>query len=144
MVEMGCCCCDTVVFVGDDEMINQKLIIMAILLAGLVLVGTAGATTIPTNISTVSNAHLFYTSHITTATLTGSTVSVTYIGPSAISAGGIECALMCPDNMGYNLSVWEGDSDKTFGVWTFQLSDINRTDLNGCFMDMINRTWVLS
>ena len=113
------------------------LLVLALVLA----ICPAMATSIPVNLTGISNRVPFYISHITSATNTsGGVVSVTYIGPSVIAGGGVECALFCPDNMHYNMSVWEGDSDNTFGTWTFVLSNINRMDVNGCFFDMINNS----
>ena len=117
-----------------------RALLLAVVLLGIWLaVGTVSATEIPifTNATHESPVGV-----ITNAKITGSTIYVSWENIPPLGEGdqaGV-ISLYCSDAW---QPYWGGMAYGAGGTWDFTLSDIDRTDVDGCWFDLINGEWEL-
>jgi hypothetical protein len=126
-----------------DRMITGRwrrflTVLALVLLAGMLLVGTAGATDV---MIWTNDTHEWTGGNITAAWTTGNTMSVTWQDDLNLTEDdqvGV-VTLYCPDNMNYLVEVWGGMAYLYSGEWDFSLYDIpNLYTFDGCHFAMVS------
>ena len=115
-----------------------KLLLVLLALC-VILVGAVGAT----EISIFTNStHESPVGNITLAEINGNIISVAWVNDPPLGendqAGVI--SLYCPDTYGF--AVWQGMAYGSGDQWDFTLGDIRRSNVNGCWFDLIDGSWM--